>query len=241
MASLKLSIVYDNHSFDPRLKTAWGYAMVAEYRGHTSLFDTGGDSRTLLNNMRILGVDPARIESLAISHNHRDHTGGLNGLFKTGVRPTIYLPPSFPTRFKRRVGRKTGIVEVTPGQAIAAGVYTTGEMYNAVTEQSLVIQTGSGLVIVTGCAHPGIIKIIEQAKALFDAPVNLVMGGFHLRSKNKAEMMAILADFSRLEVGKVAPSHCTGDQSIAMFAEAYGEDYIQAGAGRIIYVEDPAR
>jgi 7,8-dihydropterin-6-yl-methyl-4-(beta-D-ribofuranosyl)aminobenzene 5'-phosphate synthase len=241
MASLKLSIVYDNHSFDRRLKTAWGYAVMVEYRGHTLLFDTGGDSQTLLSNMRILGVDPLRIDSIAISHNHLDHTGGLNGLLKTGARPTIYLPPSFPTRFKRRVGRKTGIVEVTPGQSIAVGVYTTGEMFNAVTEQSLVIQTGMGLVIVTGCAHPGIVKIIQRAKDLFGVPVHLVMGGFHLRSKNKTEMMVILADFHRLGVGKVAPSHCTGDQSIAMFAEAYGEDYIQAGAGRVIHVEDPAR
>jgi 7,8-dihydropterin-6-yl-methyl-4-(beta-D-ribofuranosyl)aminobenzene 5'-phosphate synthase len=123
---------------------------------------------------------------------------------------------------------------------MAPGFFTTGEIFNGISEQSLVIQTGRGLVIVTGCAHPGIVKIIQRAKGLFDGSVYLVMGGFHLRSKNQTEMMAILADFHRLGVGKVAPSHCTGDQSIATFAEAYGDDYIQAGAGRIIHVEDPA-
>ncbi|MBU0511629.1 MAG: MBL fold metallo-hydrolase, partial [Chloroflexi bacterium] len=77
-----------------------------------------------------------------------------------------------------------------------------------------------------------------QAKDLFDDSVRLVMGGFHLRSKSEAEMMAILADFRRLGVEKVAPSHCTGDQSIAMFAEEYGDDFIRSGAGKVFHVDE---
>lgn len=236
--TLTITVVYDNRSFDSRLKTAWGYSALVECRGHTLLFDTGGDTPTLLRNMKILGIDPAQIQSLVLSHNHNDHIGGLSGLLKTGVHPTVYLLPSFPTRFKRSVGRLTGIPEVTPGKSLAAGLYTTGEMNNRIAEQSLVIQTSRGLVIVTGCAHPGIVKIIERAKDLFNAPVHLVMGGFHLRSKNKTEMTAILADFCRLGVEKVAPSHCTGDKAVVMFTEEYGENYIQSGTGKIIHVED---
>jgi 7,8-dihydropterin-6-yl-methyl-4-(beta-D-ribofuranosyl)aminobenzene 5'-phosphate synthase len=238
MKSLTITVVYDNHSFDRRLKTSWGYAAVVEYRDHILLFDTGGDSNILLNNMKILGIEPERIQSLAISHNHGDHTGGLYGLLETGVRPTIYLPPSFPPSFKRRTGKITEITEVTPGQSIAPGLCTTGEMNDGIAEQSLVIQTSKGLIIVTGCAHPGIVKIIKRAKSLFDAPVYLVMGGFHLSSKHRIAMMAILSDFRRLGVNKVAPSHCTGDRSIAMFAEAYGKNFIQSGAGKIIHVEE---
>ena len=236
--ALTISIVYNNYSFDRRLETAWGFAALVEYRGHTLLFDTGGDSPTLLSNMGIMGIDPARIQSLALSHEHGDHTGGLNGLLKTGARPTVYLPPSFSARFKRKVGKQTDVIEVTPGQSFADGLYTTGEMHNRIEEQSLVIRTNRGLVIVTGCAHPGIVKIIAQAKALFDDPVRLVMGGFHLRSKSEAEVRAILTDFRRLGVEKVAPSHCTGDHSIAMFAEEYGDDFIRSGAGKIFHVEE---
>ncbi|MBU1662585.1 MAG: MBL fold metallo-hydrolase [Chloroflexi bacterium] len=236
--ALTISVVYDNHSFDRRLKTALGFSALVEYRGHTLLFDTGGDRSALLSNMGILGIDPTRIQSLALSHHHGDHTGGLSGLLKTGVRPMIYLLPSFSARFKRKIGRKTAVTEVTPGQSLADGVFTTGEMYNRSAEQSLVIQTSRGLVVVTGCAHPGIVKIIAQAKDLFDDSVRLVMGGFHLRSKSEAEMRTILADFRRLGVEKVAPSHCTGDQSIAMFAEEYGDDFIQSGAGKIIHVDE---
>ncbi len=238
MESLAITVVYDNYSFDRRLKTAWGYSALVEYQDHTLLFDTGGDSPTLLSNIGILGIEPGRIESIVISHNHLDHTGGLRGLIKTGIHPAVYLPPSFPPRFKRRTGRKTKIIEVSPGQSISTGLYTTGEMHNRVEEQSLVIKTSRGLVIVTGCAHPGIVKIIERSKELFDLPIHLVMGGFHLRSKSMVEMTSILSDFHRLGVEKVAPSHCTGDQSIARFADAYGEDYIQSGAGKIIHIEN---
>jgi len=236
--ALTISVVYDNQSFDHRLETAWGFAALVAYRGHTLLFDTGGDSPTLLSNMEILGIDPTRIQSLVLSHDHRDHTGGLSGLLKTGVRPTVYLPPSFPTRFKRKVNRRTAATEVSPGQSFSDGLYTTGEMHNRIAEQSLVIKTNRGLVIVTGCAHPGIVEIISQAKSLFGDRVHLVMGGFHLRSKSGAEMMAILADFRRLGVEKVGPSHCTGDQSIAMFAEEYGDDFIRSGAGKVFHVDE---
>ena len=77
---MKLTIVYDNNAFDPRLKTAWGFSALVEYDGHTLLFDTGGDAPTLLENMDILEIDPAQIEKVVISHDHGDHTGGLEGL-----------------------------------------------------------------------------------------------------------------------------------------------------------------
>ena len=76
---------------------------------------------------------------------------------------------------------------------IAEGLFTTGEMGRNIPEQSLVITTESGLVVITGCAHPGIVAIVEQARQMFEEPVRLVLGGFHLESK--AEIDAILRDF----------------------------------------------
>ncbi|NIV39962.1 MAG: MBL fold metallo-hydrolase, partial [Anaerolineae bacterium] len=58
-----LTIVYDNNAYDPRLKTAWGFSCLIEYRGQVILFDTGGDSPTLLANMATLGIDPSEIET----------------------------------------------------------------------------------------------------------------------------------------------------------------------------------
>jgi 7,8-dihydropterin-6-yl-methyl-4-(beta-D-ribofuranosyl)aminobenzene 5'-phosphate synthase len=233
---LHITIVYDNNAYDSRLKTAWGVAALVEYRGQVLLFDTGGDAPTLLANMAALSIEPTSIEAVVLSHIHGDHTGGLMGLLAKGTRPTVYVPPSFPADFKQQVGEITPVVEVTAGQQIGDGLYTTGEMEGPPWEQDLVIQTQSGLVVVTGCSHPGIVQVVEKARALLDDEVYLAVGGFHLKDKGDGEIAAIIADFRRLGVQKVAPCHCTGDRARAAFAQAYGDDYVAAGVGRAITV-----
>ncbi len=235
---LRITIVYDNNAYDSRLRSEWGFAALIEYSGQTLLFDTGGDAATLLGNMEILEIDPASIQTVALSHIHGDHTGGLEGLLQTGARPTVYVPPAFLGSFKRQVEAHTDLVEVTPGQAVAKGMFTTGEMVGgSIHEQALVIPTGGGLVIVTGCAHPGIVEIVRRATELFDGPVRLVMGGFHLRDKSESQIQALLSDLRQLSVAQVAPTHCTGKGAIAAFADEYGDDYVQAGVGRVIVFE----
>jgi 7,8-dihydropterin-6-yl-methyl-4-(beta-D-ribofuranosyl)aminobenzene 5'-phosphate synthase len=235
--SITITIVFDNNVYDPRLKTAWGFSAMIEYLDQCLLFDTGGDGQILLENMRILGIDPNQIEAVVLSHAHGDHTGGLSALLELEARPTVYLLPSFPKAFITQVGRVVDVVEVTPGLLLGAALYTTGEMSQNIPEQALVIKTDQGLVIITGCAHPGIVEIVKQARSMYDEKVRLVLGGFHLGSKSKAEIGSILKEFRRLGVEQVAPCHCTGETAIAMFAAEYGEAFIPAGAGRIIRLE----
>jgi 7,8-dihydropterin-6-yl-methyl-4-(beta-D-ribofuranosyl)aminobenzene 5'-phosphate synthase len=234
---LRITIVYDNNSFDARLKTAWGFSALVEYHGQTLLFDTGGDGRILLDNMRVLGIDPARIQSVVLSHAHGDHTGGLSALLDGNNQPPVYLLPSFADTHKHQLGLMTQVNEVIPGQVIADEILTTGEVDGNIPEQALVIRTGEGLVIITGCAHPGIVRIIQRAMELTGDPVYLVLGGFHLGSKRETEISAILADFRRLGVQKVAPCHCTGERAIAMFSAEYGQAFVQAGVGRVITLD----
>ncbi len=236
---LTITIVYDNVAFDERLKTAWGFSALVEYHGHKLLFDTGGDGPTLLANMRALEIDPNVIDTIVLSHAHGDHTGGLNALLDHGVRPVVYLPAPFPAAFKRQVSEKTKLVEVVPGQMIAEDIFTTGEMGQGIVEQALLIKTEKGLVIITGCAHPGIVAIVEQAQSLLDEPVRLVMGGFHLSGKSQAEIDVIVKSFRHLEVAQVAPCHCTGDLAISSFMAEYKTDFLRAGAGRIIRLDAP--
>ena len=236
--SLTMTIVYDNNPNDPRLSSAWGFSALVEYRDRILLFDTGGDGQMLMENMRNLGVDPTQIDSVVLSHAHADHTGGLTALLDTGAKPAVYLLASFPDSFKHQIDQFAQVSEVSPGQSLGEGLWTTGEMGETIPEQALVIQTQQGLVVITGCAHPGIVAIVEKAKAMFAKPVHLVMGGFHLGSKNKAEIDAILQDFRRLEVQTVAPCHCTGERAIKMIAAEYGKDFIQVGVGSVIRLEE---
>jgi 7,8-dihydropterin-6-yl-methyl-4-(beta-D-ribofuranosyl)aminobenzene 5'-phosphate synthase len=134
------------------------------------------------------------------------------------------------------------MVEVHEPMEIAEGVYTTGEMGRGLVEQALVLVTnqgpstgsGQGLVVVTGCAHPGIVKIVRKAKDVVNGEVYLVMGGFHLSVVSTKAVKGIIADFRRLGVQKVAPCHCTGNEAMKMFAAEYGDDFIEVGVGMVL-------
>jgi 7,8-dihydropterin-6-yl-methyl-4-(beta-D-ribofuranosyl)aminobenzene 5'-phosphate synthase len=234
--AVMITVVYDNIAYDPRLGTAWGFACLIETGEKTILFDTGGDGDRLLRNMTTLGVDPKHIEVVVLSHIHGDHTGGLESLLRTDARPTVYLPRSFPSDFKSRVRAEANVVEVGGATKIAEGVYTTGEMGSGIIEQALVLKTSQGLVVVTGCAHPGISEMVARAAEIGGDEVYLVLGGFHLGGVSQARVEEVISEFQRLGVEKVAPSHCTGDNAIRLFREAYGQDFIASGAGQVIEI-----
>jgi 7,8-dihydropterin-6-yl-methyl-4-(beta-D-ribofuranosyl)aminobenzene 5'-phosphate synthase len=237
--SLKITIVYENTLHEPGLTAGWGFSALIEYEGHTLLFDTGADGQALLNNMAALNINPLEIEAVVLSHNHRDHTDGLSALLATGVQPNVYLLPSFPASFKQDVGQVTTVIESMPNQAITEKIFTTGEIGGDIPEQAITIEIDQGVVILTGCAHPGIVAIVEHIQESFGKPVYLVLGGFHLKGKTRAEIAAIVQAFRRMGVERAGPCHCTGEQAITAFAEEYGDDFVQIGTGTIIEIETP--
>jgi len=235
----RLTILYDNNPYDYRLKSSWGFSCLVELEGKTVLFDTGGDGEILLYNMRVLNKDPKTIDMIVLSHIHGDHTGGLWILLREKPTLKVYIPESFPQEFEQRV-KKYGaeVVRVDAPLEIDRGIYSTGEMDHGIKEQSLIIKTSKGMTLITGCAHPGIVEVIKKAKAAMGRDVYLVLGGFHLFSRGRKEIQEIIHSFLDMKVQRVAPCHCTGDLATALFKSGYGRDFIQAGVGRIIDVEE---
>jgi 7,8-dihydropterin-6-yl-methyl-4-(beta-D-ribofuranosyl)aminobenzene 5'-phosphate synthase len=234
----KLTIVYDNTTTDPQLSPDWGFAAVIESGGHTLLFDTGAKGSNLLHNLQQLSVDTASIEAVVLSHQHDDHTAGLQALLATGVRPTVYVPAKFTRAFKRSVEAQTTLVEVSDAVEIVPGVHTTRPI-GSIIEEALVVETGDGAVVITGCAHPGVVAIVREAQKVTGSPIALLVGGFHLASAGDSKVESIIAELRQLGVQRVMPCHCTGDKAIALFRSDYGENFVEGGVGRVVAIAAP--
>ncbi len=233
-----LTIIYDNNEYDERLETAWGFSCLVEGLEKTILFDTGGNSRMLLSNMRKLGFDPQDVEVIVISHIHYDHLGGLAGFLEQNHHPTVYLPKSLPQRIKNTVGDSGAkLVEVHDPVKICENTYSTGELGTWIKEQSLVVKTTKGLVVITGCAHPGIVNIVQKSKKLLKDDVHLVLGGFHLCWMNPLQIKGIVNGVEKEGVEMVAPCHCSGDLARSAFEKVYGENFIRVGVGKRLEID----
>jgi 7,8-dihydropterin-6-yl-methyl-4-(beta-D-ribofuranosyl)aminobenzene 5'-phosphate synthase len=93
-------------------------------------------------------------------------------------------------------------------------------------------------VVITGCAHPNIARILEMVKTLRNEKIYMVFGGFHLLSKSDDQVKEIIKKFKELGVEKVGPTHCTGDRAIELFKEAYGKNYVPMGVGKVIKINN---
>jgi 7,8-dihydropterin-6-yl-methyl-4-(beta-D-ribofuranosyl)aminobenzene 5'-phosphate synthase len=119
---------------------------------------------------------------------------------------------------------------------ISPGVCTTGQVGTGIVEQALVVETDAGSVIVTGCAHPGIVEMVRKGKEITAGEVALVLGGFHLGKASRGQTKEIVSTFRRLGMQRVAPCHCTGDRARRLFVDAYGMDCTLAGVGWVVRV-----
>jgi len=234
-----ITVVHDNYSCSEGLRAAWGFSAFVAGFEKGILFDTGSDGTLLLENMARLHISPGDIDIVVLSHVHGDHTGGLTGLLKENARVTVYLPRSFPARFREVMqGYGAAVVEVSEPREICPGVYTTGVLGRLVREQALVVRTPQGLIVLTGCSHPGIATILEKVRSLDEGNVLLVIGGFHLEWATAGKVQKIIAAFEGRGVRYVAPTHCSGERARHLFQQQYGTRYIEAGVGKTISLAD---
>ena len=122
---------------------------------------------------------------------------------------------------------------------IAPGVHLIGLISDKpgtleLKELSLAIDTPEGIVLVVGCSHPGIDKIVEATTAI-NKRIHLIAGGLHLvvaQDADIAKIVTVLRDTYR--VAWVAPGHCTGEPAFAALQQAFGDHYLYAGLGTVI-------
>ncbi len=211
---MKLTIVYDNETKKPELAADWGFSCLIEAEDTPQiLFDTGASGSILLHNMKKLNIDPGAIGIVVISHPHGDHFGGLENIIEANKDAELYLPQSFPIgTLARKLTKVKEPVQICPN------VFSTGELGGI--EQSLVINTDKGLLVVVGCSHPGVGNILDAASRF--GKVYGIVGGFHG-----------FRDFDRLNpLSLICPCHCT--QYKIEIKRLFGDRCLDCGAGMVI-------
>jgi 7,8-dihydropterin-6-yl-methyl-4-(beta-D-ribofuranosyl)aminobenzene 5'-phosphate synthase len=107
----------------------------------------------------------------------------------------------------------------------------------SIKEQGLIIRTEKGLVLITGCAHPGIVEMARKTRDLFNENFLFVIGGFHLNAMSNKEVENIISKLKSLNIKYAAPCHCTGGNAIALFEKHFGEEYVRVGVGKVIEIK----
>jgi len=229
---VRLTILFDNVKYDPKLKTGWGFSCLVEGLEKTILFDTGANGKILLSNMAKIGFDPARLDIVVLSHVHQDHTGGLGALLEKKGNLEIFLPSSFPDNMKNSlVKRGAKVVAVDEPCKICEGAFSTGEVGTSIKEQSLALVTSDGCVVITGCAHPGPLAMARAAEKATGLRVSAVIGGFHMSWASVEKIESLIQEFKSLGIKRVSPCHCSGNLARKMMREAFGEGFLEGGVG----------
>jgi len=237
----RITVVYDNHApASPALKASWGFACVVEGFDKTILFDTGTSGPILMNNLSVLGFDPTQIDTVVVSHGDWDHIGGIWTFLDANPDVEVYLPGSLSRHLMDEVrthGARLFPVGTDP-VSVCSGVVLSGEMDGPRKEQALLLQTETKRMVVTGCAHPGIVAIAQRLAAIPPDRPMLVMGGFHLKDSPADEVEQIVQSLETLGTRWVAPTHCTGEQAEALFANRFGKRCLSLCPGSTITEED---
>jgi len=211
---MKLTVVYDNEVKREGLWRGYGFSCFIEAENMPSvLFDAGGDSPTLLHNMKELNIDPKDIGIIVISHAHGDHAGGLSGILELNETAELCLPSSFG---RVRLGGR--IITVKAAIQICEDVFSTGELMGI--EQSLALKTDKGVFVVTGCSHPGVANILKAASEF--GKIYGILGGFHG-----------FREFKALEsLSLIYPCHCTAYKR--EIRDLYPDRALECGAGLVV-------
>ena len=237
---MEIKVLFDKINLDERFSTGWGFSVLVD---DCILFDTGENPSLLLNNMETMNVDISSLTAVVISHDHWDHTRGLWKILSSREGLKVFACPGFSTGFKDKVATLKGeLIELDKVTEIAKGIYSTGEIpgdYKGqyMPEQALVVRSDNGISVITGCAHPGIIKILGKVREAFSSEdIYLVFGGFHLIGGDKRTISIIVDEFKKLGVKKAGPCHCSGDKAESIFRDKYKDNFVQVKVGKVVEV-----
>ncbi len=192
---MRITILVDDIAPDD-MKPVQGFSALVETDGNRLLFDTGADGEVLMEALERNGIGVRDLDMVIISHSHDDHTGGLSRLLYHNPRLPVSAPVGASSEVSWKLPREAVILGEDRPREIAPLISTTGDIGGSVPEQALLLETKDGVVVLTGCAHPGIDVLVRST----GGNASMVIGGLHDLSTD---------DLTDLKVGEIVACHCT--------------------------------
>lgn len=218
---LKMVIMNDNEGTEG-LYNGWGWSVLLESEKWRMVFDASPDPRVLQHNSSIMGIDLNNLSFGFLSHDHFDHSGGFAAL--PGLK--VYVPEI--SSFLKSAGVEQAVVS-EPAD-LAEGVWSSGAIRAlTVVEHSMLVKHDRfGSIMVVGCSHPGIDRMLDAVQGIY-GKVRMLIGGFH--NPPIPSMNYVIEN-----VSTVLPAHCSGSRAKAMAKTK--ENYIEIRTGTEITIEE---
>ncbi len=273
---VKVTILVENTTPDPRLVGEYGFAALVEVESYRFLFDTGSKG-ALFVNAKTLGIDLDSIQDVVISHGHFDHTGGLEALLlarqgrRVFIHPHAWLPKfvqgMWGSEEPRFIGMKltrervaelgstaveaTSLSELWPGVLLSGAIpransyedtggrflYRRNETGAYETDllpddQAVFIDHPEGLIVISGCAHSGLINTLDYARKVTNRRRILAfIGGTHLMTAGQERLEKTFRALESYDVEKLIVSHCTGFYAAAQLYARFGTKVLKGETG----------
>jgi len=287
---VEITILVDNF-IDSTLKSSPGISRIGDRKINESLFaehglsllleiinqgvksafllDTGSTPLGITYNAEKMGIDLKILKGIYLSHNHKDHTSGLEAVLSiTGPIPVFIHPYGFYTKWvksrssyldKERLSSLGVIWRAEKGpQSMAPFLLTSGSIPRTTefeeiiglsdrkVERDGIMETetflddgalilkieGKGLVIITGCAHSGIINTINHCQKLGgNGKIYALIGGFHLTQASPERINKTIQALREKEINNLVPLHCTGFEAMASIWRALPQNFVISSVG----------
>lgn len=241
---LEIIPLYEEASTGDQWISGHGVSYLIRSDAATILFDVGdnpGQSAVtpFAQNLQKYGVDWDEVDRIVISHPHSDHTGGVGawnrqtigfGDLPGGVGDRLVFVPTkmnYPGAVHATIPTLPAPDIATTGVIAYPDVFPISLVEPKGNEQALVVNVaGQGLVVITGCGHPGLEKLVTRAEALYKQPVIGVVGGLHYGDATAQEIAPHIQFLQTRQPKLVALSpHDSGSQALEAFRAAFVDHY----------------
>ena len=272
---MKITTLVENHEDEGNtsLKAEHGVSFFIEVGDHVYMSDVG-QSGNFADNAAMLCVDLGRVETLAISHHHYDHGGGLGRFFKENKNATVYLRHSAEADYLavdgpgsvRYIGLDSGLLKehsdrvnyIDETEEVSPRFYLITEIPEKYSkphgdarlkrrigetiiadpfehEMVTVVEGDDGMVVLTGCAHNGVLNMIASVEKAFpNKPIQAVIGGFHLHHETDQTVQEIGEALLDMNISMVITGHCTGDHQTDLLEQVLGDRLERLFTGKVI-------